>query len=94
MIQHGILIEQSFSVKIQLKTPSGTSGGIKTHYKLDGPKIIHLSIVNKEKELYVLGKRENQKQMDDGGKKALQKQNNILEKNSKSFIGLHCNFYY
>ena len=40
---HGTLIELIFSVKIQLKTLSGTLGGIKTHYKLDGPKIIHLS---------------------------------------------------
>ena len=43
MIQHGIPIELIFSVKIQLKTPSGNLGGIKTHYKLDEPKIIHLS---------------------------------------------------
>ena len=50
MIQHGIPIELSFSVKIQLKTPSGTLGGIKTHYKLDGPKT--------DAALYVLGKRE------------------------------------
>ena len=42
MVQHSILIELSFSVKIQLKSPSGT----KTHYKLDGPKIIHIAIVN------------------------------------------------
>ena len=46
MIQHSILIELSFSVKIHLKSPSGILGGTKTHYKLDGPKIIHISIVN------------------------------------------------
>ena len=46
MILHSILIELSFSVKIQLNSPSGTFGGIKTRYKLDGPKIIHISIVN------------------------------------------------
>ena len=46
MIQHSILIELSFSVKIQLKSPSGTLGGTKTHNKLDGPKIIHIPVVN------------------------------------------------
>ena len=48
MIQHSIVIELSFSVKIQLKSPTGTLGGTKTHYKLDGPKIIHISIVSTE----------------------------------------------
>ena len=47
MIQHSILIELSFSVKIQLKSLSGTLGGTKTHYKLDGPKRIHIPIVNR-----------------------------------------------
>ena len=48
MIQHSIVIELIFSVKTQLKTPTGTLGGTKTHYKLDGPKIIHISIVSTE----------------------------------------------
>ena len=46
MIQHSILIELSFSVKIQLKSPIGILGGTLTHYKVDGPKIIHIAIVN------------------------------------------------
>ena len=60
MIQHSILIELSFSVKIHLKSPSGILGGTKTHYKLDGPKIIHISIVNTDspvapKDLFLCG---------------------------------------
>ena len=70
MIQHGIWIELSFSVNIQLKTPSGTLGGIKTQTWL--AKNNTASIVNTEAALYVLGKREKQKQMD-GRKIALQK---------------------
>ena len=78
MIQHDILIELSFSVKIQLKTPNGTLGGIKTHYKLDEPKIIHLPIVNTETVLYVLGKRVKQKQIYEGRKIALEKPNKTI----------------
>ena len=48
MVQHSILIELSFTVKIQLKSPSGTLSGTKTHFKLDGPKIIHIPIVSTE----------------------------------------------
>ena len=48
MIQHSIVIELSFSVKILLKRPSGTLSGTKTHFKLDGPKIIHIPIVSTE----------------------------------------------
>ena len=46
MIQHSILIELSFSVNIQFKSPSGTLGGPRTHYKLDVPKIIHIPLVS------------------------------------------------
>ena len=70
MIQHGIWIELSFSVNIQLKTPSGTFGGIKTQTWL--AKNNTASIVNTEAALYVLGKRGKQKQID-GRKLALQK---------------------
>ena len=54
MIQHGILIELSFSVKIN---------NIPSHCYTETV----LSV------LYVLGKRENQKQIDDGSKIALEK---------------------
>ena len=56
MIQRGIRIELSFSVNIQLKTPSGTLGGIKTQTWLD--KNNKASIINTEAALYALGKRE------------------------------------
>ena len=75
MIQHGIWIELSFSVNIQLKTPSGTLGGIKTQTWL--AKNNTASIVNTEAALYVLGKREKQKQID-GRKIALQKPNKTI----------------
>ena len=83
MIQHGIRIELSFSVNIQLKTPSGTLGGIKTQTWL--AKNNTASIVNTEAALYVLGKREKQKQMD-GRKIALQKPNKTIF--LKKFVSL------
>ena len=55
---------------------------IKTRYKLDGSKIKHPPIAKKETALYVLGKRQKQKEIDDGRKIALQKQKKIR------FIGL------
>ena len=75
MIQRGMRIELSFSVNIQLKTPSGTLGGIKTQTWL--AKNNTASIVNTEAALYVLGKREKQKQID-GRKIALQKPNKTI----------------
>ena len=83
MIQHGIRIELSLSVNIQLKTPSGTFGGIKTQTWL--AKNNTASIVNTEATLNGLGKREKQKQID-GRKIALQKPNKTIF--LKKFVSL------
>ena len=86
MIQRGMRIELSFSVNIQLKTPSGTLGGIKTQTWL--AKNNTASIVNTEAALYVLGKRKTKANRRKKNSTSKTKQNNILEKICKSFIGL------
>ena len=73
MTQHGILIEPSFSVKIQLKTPSDTLVVSKHTRNLMAKNNIPCHC-NAEAALYVLGKRENQKQTDDGRIIALRNQ--------------------